>query len=433
MASTRQNNLLASLDWRTIGMALVLVLFGWMNVYAAGYTFETSSIFDFSNRAGKQFVWICGAGVLATLICLINYRLWSTFAYIGYGLMIILLLITPVLASNVKGSYSWISLGPVSLQPAEFAKCITALAIAKFMSQYGYRVRDLRDLAIPFAMMIVPMFIIMVLQSETGSALVLASMLIPFYREGMTVYILLSGLLAVVLFILSLRIGLAACAVVIALCLAAYLIIYRKRLFGYNAFLHYWREWLGMLIFVLVSFAFSASCNFAFNKVLRPHQQDRIAVLLGMRDDPAGVGYNVAQARIAIGSGQFAGKGYLQGTQTKLNFVPEQDTDFIFCTVGEEWGFIGSTLTLLVYLVFILRLYRLAERQKDTFARIYGYAVATIFLFHLTINVGMVLGLMPVIGIPLPFFSYGGSSLWGFTLLLFIFLRLDAARNDRLH
>lgn len=403
-------------------MFLLLALFGWINIYGAGYNYEQTSIFSFANRAGKQFVWICTAMVLGMVILLIDEKTYDMFGYWLYGAMILLLVITPILARDVKGSLSWINFGPINLQPAEFAKCFTAIAVAKYMGRFEYRLRGWRDLVVPGVLVLLPMFIIMVLQKETGSALVFTAFLLTFYRQGMTGLVLLAGVLAVVLFIVVIRFSLLPAVILLAVLFAFVM----------------WRVWrnrvqrLWVVLFFILYLGFSGMCNYAFTHVLQPHQRIRIEVLLGMKDDPSGAGYNVNQARIAIGSGRFFGKGYLEGTQTKLKFVPEQDTDFIFCTVGEEWGFVGSTAVLLLYLVFILRIIYLAERQREVSARVYGYSVASIFLLHLTINVGMVLGLLPVIGIPLPMFSYGGSSLWGFTLLLFIFLRMDAARMNRL-
>ena len=378
----RRNNIWAGVDWTVIALFLCLAIFGWLNIYGAGYTFEQSSIFSFSNRAGKQFVWLMGALVLGFCILLIDERTYDILGYWLYGATILLLLITPLLAHDIKGSLSWISFGPVSLQPAELAKCFTAIAVAKYMGRYGFTIRSWKDWIIPCTMVLLPMVIIMFLQRETGSALVFLAFLLPFYRQGMTGKIMGSGVLVILTFVLVMKLNLIPESVL--------------------------------------------------NKVLQPHQLTRIEVLLGMKDDPTGAGYNVNQSLIAIGSGGWSGKGYLMGTQTKLKFVPEQDTDFIFCTVGEEWGFLGSIGVLLVYLWFILRLIKIAERQRDTFSHIYAYCVASIFLMHLTINIGMVLGLLPVIGIPLPMFSYGGSSLWGFTLLLFILLRMDASRINKL-
>lgn len=402
-----------------------------MNVYGASYSFDQTSAFSFDYRSGKQLVWIATSLVLGFVIMMLDWRIWDISAYVLYGLMILVLLATPVLAHDIKGSLSWLTIGPVSIQPAEFAKFTTALVLAKYMGRYEYRMRTWRDLVVPFALLGLPTLIIMILQKETGSALVFSSFLLMFYRQGMTGWILLIVLACVVLFILSLMSG-AVTAIIIVCSLAALVIAY--------LFYQRWRDsrgWKLSRVFVVLAFAVVASgycfaCHYAFDKILQPHQRVRIEVLLGLADDPQGAGYNVAQSKIAIGSGGFLGKGFLNGTQTKMNFVPEQATDFIFCTVGEEWGFLGSTLVLLAYLSLILRLITIAERQKDQFSQIYAYCVLGIFIFHLGINVGMVLGLVPVIGIPLPFLSYGGSSLWGFSILLFVLLRLDAARVEKM-
>ena len=485
-ASRSGNSVWKHVDWTTIGVFLVLVFFGWLNIYGASYNFDQTSIFDFDNRAGKQFYWILGSLALGSILLMIDYRTYDLLAYIAYGIMLLLLIATPFLARDIKGSLSWINLGPVSLQPAEFAKCIVALTIAKYMGRYDYKLRSWRDLIVPFLLIGIPCLIIMIMQKETGSALVFAAFLFVFYRQGMSGYVLWTGVAAVALFILSIRLGsvplpfgtgsmgilccmLLVTAIEIFFICKEHTIRYQGLilvgsvvlLYGLGLIVNIWVpvpfDWLSIgivialilyslfigivwrkyaLLFVAAfsigCIAYTHLCDFAFTKVLQPHQRVRIEVLLGMKEDPKGAGYNVNQARIAIGSGQFFGKGFRNGTQTKLQFVPEQDTDFIFCTVGEEWGFIGSIGVLLLYLYFILRLISIAERQRSTFTQICAYAVTSIFLFHLTINVGMVLGLMPVIGIPLPFFSYGGSSLWGFTLLLFILLRLDAARMEQL-
>lgn len=482
---TRGGGILRNLDWWTVGMFLGLAIFGWLNIYGASYTFDQTSIFDFDNRAGKQFVWILGAIVLGGIVLLIDYKVYDVLAYIAYAVMLLILLATPFLGHDIKGSHSWISMGPVALQPAEFAKSITALAVAKYMGAYEYRLRSWRDLVIPFILIGVPALIIMVLQDETGSALVFSAFLLVFYRQGMSGYVLSCCVAAVALFILAIRfsavalplgtgsVGLLLCWLLLIAIVVYFLFKERYKLqalilmgsvavlYGVACIVSIWWpvpfNWFGMAIviaaalfagavgaiyrkwylllvtaFIIACVGYTQACDIVFTKVLQKHQRERIELLFGMIDDPRGVGYNVNQSRIAIGSGRFLGKGFLQGTQTKLKFVPEQDTDFIFCTVGEEWGFIGSVSVLLVFLAFIWRLLVIAERQRDTFSQIYAYTVACIFLFHLTINVGMVLGLLPVIGIPLPFFSYGGSSLWGFTLLLFILLRLDIARVEKL-
>lgn len=486
MQASRNSNIWQNLDWITVGLFLTLMLLGWLNIYGASYTFDSTSIIDFSNRAGKQFHWILGTLVLAVVLLLIDYKTYDILAYIAYGAMILLLLATPVLAHNIKGSMSWISIGPVSLQPAEFAKCIVALAVAKYMGRYEFKIRTWRDMIIPFGLIGVPMLIIMVWQKETGSALVFLAFLLAFYRQGMSGYVLWVIAAVVALFITSIRLGdevlpIGTGSVGILTCMLLLTVVeiyflckeHRMRyqalilvgsvigIYGLalilNIFVTIPFDWLSMAVvlllvaynigislywhkykllilagFTIFCMGYTHACKYAFSHVLQPHQRIRIEVLLGMKEDPNGAGYNVNQARIAIGSGRFTGKGYLNGTQTKLQFVPEQDTDFIFCTVGEEWGFLGSITVLGLYLFFILRLIKIAERQRNVSTRIYAYIVAGIFLFHLTVNVGMVLGLLPVIGIPLPFFSYGGSSLWGFTLLLFILLRLDAARMEQL-
>lgn len=438
---SRSGSLIKHIDWVTVGLFIALALFGWVNVYEASYTFDQTSIFDFAFRSGKQIVWIATALLLGGIILLLDSHIFDRAAYILYAILILVLLATPLLARDIKGSLSWISLGPVSLQPAEFAKCITALALAKFMGSYDYHLRTWRDMVVPLIIMAVPMAIIMVWQKETGSALVLASFLLMFYRQGMSGYVLLTGVAAVVLFIVAIKFGTLVADILIAAVLVVALIVrikpvalIRNRIQSRARFTRNKFSYKDIIIFVtlaVVALGYSHACHFAFDH-LPDHQRSRIEVLLGLKDDPQGAGYNVKQSLIAIGSGGLTGKGFLKGTQTKMHFVPEQATDFIFCTVGEEWGWIGSSMLLIVYLIFILRIIALAERQRERFAQIYAYCVASVFLFHLTVNIGMVLGLFPVIGIPLPFISYGGSSIWGFTILLFILLRLDAARVDKM-
>lgn len=479
-------SIISGIDWWTIVLFIVIALFGWLNIYGSSYSFDQTSIWDFSNRAGKQLVWLITAVVMGTIILMIEEKAYDVLGYIFYGAMLILLIVTPIFARDIKGSLSWLTIGPISLQPAEFAKCFTAMAIAKFMSQYGYKVRDLRDLIIPFALIAIPMLIIMVAQRETGSALVFISFLLVFYRQGMSGYVLSWGAASILLFVLSIRlgdiplsyglgnVGNLVCTLLVQVVILGLLIVREKDFrsiiivligvalcYGVGLLLSLWMtvnfNYIGiislafsaiyllvqsvkyrklvygwMAAFVLFSLALCQGCDYAFHNILQPHQRVRIEVLLGMKDDPHGAGYNVNQSLIAIGSGQTMGKGFLQGTQTKLKFVPEQDTDFIFCTVGEEWGFVGSAGLLLLYLILVLRIIHIAERQRDEFSRIFAYSVVSILLFHVTINIGMVLGLLPVIGIPLPFFSYGGSSLWGFTILLAVMLRLDAARMNKM-
>ena len=482
----KNRSIISGLDWWTIILFFIIALFGWLNIYGSSYSFDQTSIWDFSNRAGKQLVWIATAVIMGTIILMIEEKAYDVLGYVFYGAMILLLIITPIFARDIKGSLSWLTIGPISLQPAEFAKCFTAIAIAKFMGQYGYKVRNLRDLIVPFALIGIPILIIMLAQRETGSALVFLSFLLVFYRQGMTGYVLGWGVASILLFILVIRFGEIALplglgnvssliSTLLIQVIAIGVLIAREKDFrsliiislgiiacyGIGILLNIWIKinfnYIGitslvltaiyLLIqgfknrklsygwivgFVLFSAILCQGCDYAFHNILQRHQRVRIEVLLGMKDDPHGAGYNVNQSLIAIGSGQFSGKGFLQGTQTKLKFVPEQDTDFIFCTVGEEWGFVGSAGLLLLYLILILRIIYIAERQRDEFSRIFAYSVASILLFHVTINIGMVLGLLPVIGIPLPFFSYGGSSLWGFSILLAIMLRLDAARVNKM-
>ena len=474
-----------ALDWTTIFYFVVLILMGWISIYGASYDFDQASIFDFSQRAGKQFIWIMTAFAIGGILLLIDSKMYNIFAYLIYAGAILLLIITIFVAPDIKGSRSWLVIGPISFQPAELAKMATALALSKFMSSYNYKLKNWKDL-IPLGMIIFLPFSLIILQNETGSALVFMAFLLMLYREGMNGIVLLIGAFAVILFVVVIRLsiipiqidrgtlGIVLAMSIIMLVQIVYAFFFAKNrkealilLFGtlaialisfiLNIWLHlnydyvamfivissclYWillelffryKKYWFIVIFSLGSVLFSFSSYYLFEKVLEPHQQIRIKVLLNMENDLNGAGYNVNQSKIAIGSGGFLGKGFLNGTQTKLKYVPEQDTDFIFCTVGEEHGFWGSTLVLFVYWLLLMRLLRIAERQRDQFSRVYAYCVASILFFHLMINIGMVLGIMPVIGIPLPFFSYGGSSLWGFTILLFILLRLDAARLERM-
>ncbi|MBP1676584.1 MAG: rod shape-determining protein RodA [Bacteroidetes bacterium] len=474
-----------SLDWTTVFYYVVLVFMGWISIYGASYDLDQTSIFDWEQRAGKQFVWILTAFGLAGMLLLVDYKMYNFFAYFIYIFTIFLLIVTIFIAPDIKGSRSWLVLGPVSFQPAELAKMATSLALARFMSSYNYKLKNWKDL-LPLAMFIALPFALIILQKETGSALVFAAFLLMLYREGMNGIVLLLGVFAVILFVIVIRFSvvpvfdnqgslgfLVAMGIIMLMqFIYAFFFARHRKEAGYmiagvalvtavSLLINVWFvidfEILSLLMVVAtcvywvfvelftrfkkywmiiaISLGSAAFCFFAdyfFNNVLEPHQQIRIKVLLNMEDDPTGAGYNVNQSKIAIGSGGFWGKGFLNGTQTKLKYVPEQDTDFIFCTVGEEHGFWGSTLVLVFYWLLLMRLLRIAERQRETFNRVYAYCVASIFFFHLMVNIGMVLGIMPVIGIPLPFFSYGGSSLWGFTILLFILLRLDASRVERM-
>lgn len=484
---SKRDNVLYALDWLAVLYFLLLVTMGWLSVYGSSYDFDfEGSVLDFEQRSGKQFVWIITAFVLGGATLLLDHRIFNYFAYIIYFAVILLLILTIFIAPEIKGSRSWLVLGPVSFQPAELAKIATSLALAKYMSQYNYKLKTWKDL-IPLALIILIPFIMIILQKETGSALVFVAFLIMLYREGMKGTVLLLLTLAIVLFIVAIKYsivpitddinngtwGLIMAMGLILIIQFVYAFFFNRHRweafillvgvtisslimallnkwwiinFDYVAIIItgvsilYWliielfkryKKYVYIALISFVSIGFSYAADFLFNKMLEPHQQIRIKVLLNMEDDLTGAGYNVNQSKIAIGSGGFLGKGFLNGTQTKLKYVPEQDTDFIFCTVGEEHGFVGSVLVLLVYWLLLMRILTIAERQREDFHRIYAYCVASILFFHLMINVGMVLGLMPVIGIPLPFFSYGGSSLWGFTIMLFILLKLDASRLER--
>lgn len=476
------------MDWWTIGLYLVLVFIGWCTIYAACYDYDNADILNFSVNHGKQIIWICTAFLLGTVVLTIDSKFYSNIAYVFYALMIILLIATIFLATDTKGSHSWLNFGAFKIQPAEFAKYATCLCLSAYLSKSQIDLRQNKDLMMAIGIILLPAIII-IAQSETGSALVFFSFFLLLFREGMNGIILLLGVFAIVFFVLVLRynnlpdavvgvdvpelfgfILVFAIAVITAL---VFLKIYTKdntcilTFLGINIgiyaigialanfipafktwyaaafsigvsiiFLLAWgikmhrRTYLLVASFLLLSIAISGCANYAFNNILAPHQQIRIKIVLGLEDDPQGAGYNVRQSQIAIGSGGLAGKGYLNGTQTKLDYVPEQDTDFIFCTIAEEWGFLGSTLFVIIYATFMIRLIYLAERQRSDFSRNYGYGIVCIFLFHFFINLGMVTGITPVIGIPLPLISYGGSSLWGFTLLLFTFIRLDANRME---
>ena len=423
MLQGTDRGLKSTVDWTLVGIYLLLVFIGWLNVYASIHTPDMGSPLAFSLRSGKQFVWILTALALAFVILfVVNPRIWEVLATPGYLIVVVLLVAVIFLGAEHKGSHSWFSVGPISFQPAEISKITTSLVLAALMSRQGFsmgRWRDFRMVALALGL---PMLIILA-ENETGSALVYVGMLFVLYREGLPgVFIVLLGL-AIVLFILTLKTSIwvsLAVLGVIGLLYLWYLLrntrpLSRERRFS-----------LRMLLLAFVVFAgLVFSTDFAFNKVLQDHQRLRIEVLLGMKDDPHGVGYNVRQSMIAIGSGGFFGKGFTHGTQNTGGFVPEQSTDFIFCTVGEEWGFFGCLIVLVLYGILITRIVQDAERSREAFTRIYGYCVAACLFMHLFINVGMTIGLMPVIGIPLPFLSYGGSSLWGFTVMLFIFIALN--------
>jgi rod shape determining protein RodA len=454
---------------------MLMIIIGWFNIYAAVYNDEHKEIFDFTQRYGKQFIWIMATIVLAVFIMIIDSRFYLFFAWVIYAIVMFLLIMVLIFGKDINGARSWFEFGPVSLQPSEFAKFGTALALAGFLNNRRNDLTKLKVIAPASAIILFPA-LLTALQPDLGSTIVFFTFFIVLFREGMSPFIFVSGLLMVLLFLLTLlfnNLYLEITLIVIAFLLVWFvsrkwklllagpgiMLFIGAILFALNyfvikslgnetlliitlllsgvAYAYYFYSKKAIALFVIYLFLFGSvlyinSVDFAFNHMLKPHQRERIEIVLGLKTDTQGTGYNVNQSIISVGSGGFKGKGYLQGTQTKFKFVPAQSTDFIFCTIGEEWGFLGSIVVIGLYVFMIIRLIILAERQRSNFSRIYGYGVASVLFVHFFINIGMAIGLVPVIGIPLPFFSYGGSSLWGFTLLLFIFLRLDAGRTDYL-
>ncbi len=471
----RRINIWSNIDWLAVTIYLVLVFLGWVNIYAAVYNEEHQSIFDFSQRYGKQLVWISAALVIAFFVFIIDINFYSYFAYLVYGIMIFLLIAVLIFGREVHGAKSWFELGSFRIQPAEFAKIATALALARYLSTFNVQLNTMKAYVRVAAIILLPALLIF-LQNDTGSALVYFTFILVLYREGLSASVLLLGLFIVLLFVLALvleklliillSIGivfiifwflnrkLKNAAIGFGILVFSTAILYGINVYfnlgltyyyiilaslGFSAFVYIIlsirykvRNVILLLIFLLSSIVFTFSVDYVFNNFLGEHQQKRINVVLGLESDPFGVEYNVNQSKIAIGSGGFLGKGFLRGTQTKFDFVPEQSTDFIFCTIGEEWGFLGTFFVVGLFIFFLYRLIGIAERQRSAFSRIYGYGVVSVLFFHIVINIGMTIGLVPVIGIPLPFFSYGGSSLWAFTIMLFILLRLDASRLELL-
>lgn len=485
MSRLDNNSVWKSLDWMVFSLYLLLAVAGCLSIYGASYDFDNTSFFNFNQRSGMQMVWLGSSLFIGICILLIDANNFFSWSFVIYSGIIGLLLLTVLMGTDVKGSHSWLVLGPIRIQPAEFAKFAVALLLARYMSAYNFSMKSLKGFLGVAGIILLPVGLIF-LQNETGSALVFFSLMLMLYREGMPGIILFVVVCLITFFVVGLKYGALflwgatvlgpfAVLLMILFVVLGMVLTYRrdeqttKFLFfanipallvgillnglgwfvfnlcylqlgllafsfvylGLQSLRYHTSEYVLIGLFAMFSAGFLYSTDYAFNEVLEPHQQIRIQVLLGMEDDPSGAGYNVNQSKIAIGSGGFLGKGFLNGTQTKLKYVPEQDTDFIFCTVGEEEGFLGSVLILGLYVALLLRLIAMAERQRSAFSRIYGYCVVSILFFHVFINVGMVLGLLPVIGIPLPFISYGGSSLWAFTILLFIFLRMDADRSQR--
>ena len=413
-----------TVDWRLVIYYLLLVFIGWINIYASIHSTEPASIFDWEARSGKQFIWMLTAFVLDVLILfVINPRLWEVVSPYAYVLVFFLLVLVIFVSKDVKGSHSWFELGPVKFQPAEISKITTSLLLAMVMSKPNFRMSNRRHFLYVALIIGLPMLAILG-ESETGSALVYVGFLFVLYREGFSGWWLVLLGLAIVLFILTLvtQWWISVLALFV-LCLGYYIQVLRH---SRREARNYRRRMLSRTLLVfLAGVAMVFATDFIFNDVLQDHQRKRIEVLLGLKEDPAGVGYNVRQSMIAIGSGGVFGKGFLQGTQTTYGFVPEQSTDFIFCTVGEEWGFAGCLIVILLYVMMIWRIVSDADRSREAFTRIYGYCLAACLFMHLFINIGMTIGLMPVIGIPLPLLSYGGSSLWAFSVMIFIFIALD--------
>lgn len=416
---TTRNNIIGKIDWALLLMYLALATIGVLAIYAAAFNENQPSLFDMSQHYGKQLLFFGVSLFLGLVVLLIDTKFFNAFAYVIYGFSILLLLYVLVAGSTIAGSRSWIQFGGFSFQPSEFAKFGTALAVAHYLGNINTDFSKLKTQMTAYAMVIFPMMLILC-QGDAGSALVFLSFILVFYREGMSGKILLTGLAAVVLFLLTLYFS--KWYVLIGLLVIFFIMMFVIERTKKNI----WK----LIAAIAIASAMVFSVDFFFYEILKQHQRTRINIILGIEKDIHGVGYNLHQSKIAIGSGGFSGKGYMQGTMTKYNFVPEQHTDFIFCTIGEEFGFMGSLVLLSLYLAFLIRIIWLAERQRSSFSRIYGYAIASILFFHLVVNIGMTIGLMPVIGIPLPFMSYGGSSLLMFSLMFFVFLKQDANRMN---
>ncbi len=466
------NSYRVKVDWITISIYALLVAFGWLNIYAANYTPDTTVFLDFGREHMKQLIWIALSIVLIGIIFLVDSKFYVEFAYVFYAITLFLLITVLLFGKEINGAKSWFEVGPVRFQPAELTKVATALSLARLLSRFGFDMSKPINIVKIGVIIFTPILMIL-LQNDTGSALVYFVFILVLYREGMSPYILFFGFIAAVVAVLTLIIpnvyiitlitatilsalfiqGVRRCLITGLLvgAVTAVVVFYAVKLLNlalrpefslvagvatlsaYFIYTSFKKRMRIILLYILIlwgAIILAFSADYFFDEVLNDYQRTRINVLLGLKEDPLGAGYNVNQSKIAIGSGGLLGKGFLGGTQTKLDFVPEQSTDFIFCTVGEEWGFAGTLFVIIGFMGLILRLIFLAEKQHSVFSRVYGYGVASIFFFHFAVNIGMTIGLAPVIGIPLPFFSYGGSSLWGFTLLLFIFLKLDTNRDE---
>ncbi|MDX9942354.1 MAG: rod shape-determining protein RodA [Bacteroidales bacterium] len=418
----KQYDFFQNIDKTTVFLFLLMIIMGWLNIFSAELKEGHESIFDMSQSYGKQLLWILSSIVIGIVILMFDAKFFPAFAWVIYGGVMIILVGVLFFGSEINASKSWFKIGTFAIQPAEFAKFATSLALARYIVEVKSRSLDLKTRLKPLALIALPMGLIF-LQNDTGTALVFSAFVLVLFREGYISGLWLTfGLIAIFLFILTLVVNQYIMIGILAVLTLVGVVIFRKRK----------RETLQLLGLFAILSVYIFSVDYAFEHFLQPHQQLRIEVLLNEDVDLKGAGYNLNQSKIAIGSGGFWGKGYLKGTQTKFNFVPEQGTDFIFCTIGEEWGFVGSLVLISIYLLFMGRLVVLAERQRSAFSRVFGYSIASILFFHFLINIGMTIGLVPVIGIPLPFFSYGGSSLWGFTLMIFTFLKLDSKRLELL-
>lgn len=417
MSTQQGGRFFFNVDWITILIYIALCAVGFVNIYASIYNPDNSTLFNFSSNYGKQLVFIITALIVGFSILLMDAKFFSVFSPIVYGITMLLLVAVLLVGRKVAGNQAWIPLGSFRLQPSELAKFGTALLLARYVSSFNPKFRDFKSIMFAALIVLFPLMLIM-LQPDTGSALVFLSFMFPLYREGLSGYFLLIFLGMIVLFIADFLLPITLIIPVILV--IGGIFVYQNR--------RKQKVMFSIILTTIIAIAYLFLVRVAYEKVLEPHQRTRIEIMLGQKTDPKGAGYNVIQSKIAIGSGQITGRGFLEGTQTKYGYVPEQSTDFIFSTIGEEWGFVGCTIVVALYLFLLLRLINLAERQRSTFSRVYGYCVASIIFFHFFINIGMTIGIIPVIGIPLPFISYGGSSLWSFTVLLFIFLKLDSNR-----
>jgi len=413
----KAKNIFDNIDGLSVLLYSILVLFGIINIYASQYNDDSTFMLDLSSRYGKQILFSGISFLVGFIILIVDWKFFYSMTYIFYSLIILLLIGVLFQGAITGGASSWFELGSFKFQPSEFAKFCTALALAKYYNNIHSKKISLRDRLKVYTIIIIP-FLLIILQNDLGTAIVFSAFILVLYREGLSGNILIFGLIIATLFALTLLIEKAILIAIISIIVLLLIIIYKKS--KKNIF--------ALLTILTLITSFVLSVDYIFNNVLAPHQRARVNIYLGIEIDPHGAGYNLIQSKIAIGSGGFFGKGFLNGTQTRFDFVPEQSTDFIFCTIGEEWGFLGSIIFITSFIGLLLRLLFLAERQRSNFSRIYGYSVATILFLHFFINIGMTIGLMPTIGIPLPFVSYGGSSLMGFTVLLFIFLNLDSYR-----